>query len=252
MGWTRFYQAWQRLTPCLTAALFLFATTPAAGQPTATLKGRIVDDETGQPVLFATIRIAGRAPLMSDSMGRFQLLNLDEGKLDIAIQAIGFLPRSFLVTLVAGQSLDRTFGLSFSGVKLGDLEVKARADRLAPRYSEFERRRGLGMGTYFRWDQIKDRGFHTVGDALRTARGVRITCDQARFECYAAMSRTPGCHPTWWIDGVQVRSFHENTPIRDVYGIEIYRGPGEIPADFGGSTGGCGVIVMWTKSRPYR
>jgi hypothetical protein len=37
-----------------------------------------------------------------------------------------------------------------------------------------------------------------------------------------------------------------------VYGIEVYRGSGEIPAEFGGSTAGCGVIVMWTKSRPYR
>ena len=35
-------------------------------------------------------------------------------------------------------------------------------------------------------------------------------------------------------------------------GIEIYRGPGEVPGDFGGSNAACGVIVMWTKSRPYR
>jgi hypothetical protein len=49
-----------------------------------------------------------------------------------------------------------------------------------------------------------------------------------------------------------VGSFHEDTPIRDVYGIEIYRGPSEVPGEFSGSNAMCGVIVMWTKSRPYR
>jgi hypothetical protein len=67
------------------------------------------------------------------------------------------------------------------------------------------------------------------------------------------MARAPRqCKPTWWIDGVEVRSFHENTPIRDIYGIEIYRGPGEVPGEFSGSNAACGVIVMWTKSRPFR
>jgi outer membrane cobalamin receptor len=66
------------------------------------------------------------------------------------------------------------------------------------------------------------------------------------------MSRDPQCFPTWWVDGTRVASFHENTPIRDVYGIEIYRGPGEVPGEFAGSDAACGVIVIWTKSRPYR
>ena len=44
-----------------------------------------------------------------------------------------------------------------------------------------------------------------------------------------------------------MHSFHENTPISDVYGIEIYRGPGEVPAEFGGSNAACGVIAIWTK-----
>ena len=91
-----------------------------------------------------------------------------------------------------------------------------------------------------------------MGDALRTVRGVRIQCNQQEFECNAVMVRTPQCTPTWYIDGVEARSFHANTPIADIYGIEVYRGAGEIPAEFAGSNAGCGVIVVWTKSKPYR
>jgi hypothetical protein len=236
----------------ITAALVATLAVPAWAQQTATLKGRVLDDETGEAVAGAIVRVKGREPLTPDSLGRFRVSDLPAGPVEVAIQAIGYTPQTYKFSAVAGQEIDRIFPLQFSGTKLPELEVKARVQRLAPRYSEFERRRGLGMGAYFRWDEIKDRGFSSVGDALRSVRGVKIRCDQAAFECHAVMARTPQCFPTWWIDGVETRSFHENTPIRDIYGIEIYRGPGEVPADYGGSNAGCGTIVMWTKSRPYR
>jgi hypothetical protein len=130
--------------------------------------------------------------------------------------------------------------------------VVARAELLAPRYLDFERRRQRGLGAYLRWDYLAKQGYNTLGDALRVVRGVRISCNQQTFECFAHMTRAPECRPTWWIDGMVVHSFSENTPIRDVYGIEIYRGPGEVPGEFSGSNAMCGVIVIWTKSRPYR
>jgi outer membrane receptor for ferrienterochelin and colicin len=133
-----------------------------------------------------------------------------------------------------------------------EMAVRARRERLLPRYQDFEQRRERALGAFLRWDELKKRGYGSVGEALRSVRGVRIQCNQETYECFAVMARSPQCQPTWWIDGVEVRSFHESTPIRDVYGIEIYRGPGEIPGDFAGSNAMCGVIVVWTKSRPFR
>lgn len=242
-----------RATRFVIAAVWLAVlAAPGAAQQPATLKGRILDEETGEPVANAVVRIKGRPPLTANSQGRFEVSDIPAGQVELAIQAIGFAAQTHRFPVSVGQVIERIFPMQFDGTKLPDLEVEVRAQRLAPRYAEFERRRGLGMGAYFRWEEIKARGFSSVGDALRTVRGVKIRCDQAAYECYAVMARTPQCAPTWWIDGVEIRSFHENTSIRDVYGLEIYRGPGEVPADYGGSNAGCGVIVMWTKSRPYR
>lgn len=221
-------------------------------QTPAMLRGQVVDDETGDPIVGALVRVAGHPPLETDSLGRFRVDSLPPGEISVAIQAIGYNSKQERVELLAGEVREHLFSLSFTGERLPDVVVRARAERLAPRYVDFERRQARGLGAFFRWDELKDRGYNTVGEALRTVRGVRIRCDQAAFECHAVMTRSPQCQPAWWIDGTQVRSFHENTPIRDVYGIEIYRGPGEIPGEFGGSTAGCGVIVIWTKSRPYR
>lgn len=241
------------LASAVCTALVSVATPPPAPAQ-ATLRGRVLDSEMGHPLAGAAVRIGrDQAPqATTDSLGFFLIPNLPAGMTDIRIQLIGFEEGLFRVYIPESGSVNQQFALDFNGFMLPEIVVQARAEILQPRYIEFERRRLRKLGAFLRWDDLKKTSYSSVGDALRTVRGVRIQCDQSAFECFAVMSRTPNCHPTWYIDGIQVHSFHENTPIRDVYGIEIYRGTGEIPAEYGGSQAGCGVIAMWTKSRPYR
>lgn len=219
----------------------------------ATVKGRVLDSELGEPVPDATVRIRpGGSPVTTDSSGLFEVTGIRAGEVEVAVQAVGFQSRSWKFTLQDGQTITRDFSIDFTGDKLPDIVVTARVVKLAPRYADFERRRERGVGAFLRWDEIKKKNFNTVGQAMKSIRGVRLDCVQAEFECYIRMARTPSCMPAWWVDGVEVTSFHENTPIRDVYGLEIYRGPGEVPGEFSGSSAGCGVLVVWTKSRPHQ
>jgi len=39
-------------------------------------------------------------------------------------------------------------------------------------------------------------------------------------------------------------------PVVGIVGIEIYRSPGEAPAEFLKADSQCGVIAIWTKSGP--
>jgi hypothetical protein len=212
----------------------------------------VVDTETGEAVAGALLRVKnGGAPVTADSAGLFTTV-VAAGQVEITLSALGYESRTWKFDITAGQDVQRTFGLDFTGEKLPEIVVTARADKLVPRYIDFERRREKGGGAYLRWDVIKQKNFSTIGDAARSIRGVKLQCDQATFECYIFMARSPGCPVTWWVDGVQVGSFTENTPIRDVYGLEFYRGASEVPAEFTGSSAGCGVIVVWTKSKPYR
>ena len=218
-----------------------------------TLHGQVLDSEMGSPLAGATIRIGTDSTAhKTDSAGVFLITGLRGGITDVRIQMIGFEEGLFRLRLPDSGVVQRQFSLDFNGFMLPAVVVQARAEILQPRYIDFERRRQRKLGAFLRWDDLKKAGYSSVGDALRTVRGVRIQCNQSAYECYAVMSRTPNCHPVWYIDGIEVHSFHENTPIRDIYGIEVYRGTGEIPAEFTGSEAGCGVIVMWTKSRPYR
>ena len=226
---------------------------PSLAAAQATLRGQVLDSEMGNPLSGAIVRIGNdTASVKTDSAGLFIITGLRGGQTDLRIQMIGYEEGLFRLRLPESGVVERVFSLDFNGFMLPEVVVQARAEILQPRYIDFERRRQRKLGAFVRWDDIKKAGYNTVADALRMVRGVRIQCDQSAFECFAVMTRTPNCHPNWYIDGIEVNSFQENTPIRDIYGIEVYRGTGEIPAEFGGSEAGCGVIVVWTKSRPYR
>lgn len=235
------------------AALLGILIGPQTGAAQTALRGRVVDSETGRGVEKAGVRIRGdTAHFTTDSDGRFEARDLPGGDAELTVEVLGYARGAFHVRLPSAGIVDQDFALDFTGYKLPEIVVKGRVEELLPRYFGFEQRRQRGIGAFLRWDDLVKKGSNSVGDALRTVRGVRLQCDQSSYECYAVMSRSLHCRPTWWIDGVEVHSFSENTSIRDVYGIEIYRGPGEVPGEYGGSDAGCGVIVMWTKSRPYR
>lgn len=234
-------------------AVFAVSLSVETGYAQAMLRGRVMDSEMGHPLAGASVVIKGvPASLITDSLGKFQADRLPAGQAEVKIQLLGYAPGIFMVHLPPSGTVEQDFGLDFTGHRLSEQVVRARAEQLAPRYVDFEQRRQRKLGAYLRWEELERQGYSSVGDALRTVRGIRIKCNQQTFECFAYSARTPQCQPTWWIDGVEVRSFHENTPIRDVYGLEIYRGAGEVPGEFSGSNAACGVIVVWTKSRPFK
>jgi hypothetical protein len=237
----------------LLGSILALAASPRPGAAQAMLLGRVLDSEVGQGIAQAIVQIKRGPPdITTDTLGRFVVGGLPAGEAKLTIKALGYSTGEFTVQIPDTGVVDRSFPLDFTGAKLPPIAVEARAELLAPRYQQFEQRRRTGMGIYLRWDYLAEKGYGSVGDAVRVLPGVRLKCRQQVFECFVYMSRTPQCQPVWYVDGQQVQSFHENTAIRDIYGIEVYRGAGEVPGEYAGSNAACGVIVIWTKSRPFR
>lgn len=227
---------------------------PTQAQPSPPEQGGlrliISDDETGEPIEGAFVRIKGRSPdLTTDSKGRVTLEDLPVGRIDAQIGAIGYESRREPFLVQAGPTVEVRIGLSFTGEKLPDIVVQARQEKLYPRYADFHRRVTNGAGFYITWKEIKARGFSRLGDVLRVVRGVQVQCRPN--DCLILMSRSTSCPPAIWVDGRPSDFFGANTPIGDIYGMEVYRGPSELPAEFM-TNGMCGAIVLWTKNRSYR
>ncbi len=217
--------------------------------PNNSLRLLVVDDETGDPIVGAFIRIKGHPDRTTDQSGRLTLDSLPLGRTMADVGAIGYELRREPLFVQSGAEDQHTVGLSFTGDKLPDLVVQARQEKLYPRYSDFHRRQKTGAGFYITWKEIHDKGYSRVGDVLRGVRGVQVTCRPN--ECLIMMNRSNGCPPAVWVDGRPSDFYGANTAVGDVYGMEVYRGPSELPAEFL-TNGMCGAIVIWTKNRQYR
>jgi carboxypeptidase family protein/TonB-dependent receptor-like protein len=238
----------------LLAALQLAGPVPTQAQvPVATTSGvigRIYDERTNEVLVDVLIFLdATRREIPVSSHGRFVLSNMAPGKHRLEVRAIGYRPHVMDLTLAPGQILERQFAMMFTGDRLPELAVESRNSKLLPRFGDFERRRTTGIGAYITRDEIRARGYMSMGDALRTIKGVRVNCGVV--ECLIHMTRAaPGCYPTYYVDGRRARSFAESTPISDVQGIEVYRGAAEMPGEFTGDGAMCGVIAIWTRAAP--
>lgn len=225
-------------------------TTVATAQQDAALIGKVYDDRTGEALVDAVVLLDGvRQDVRLSSQARFVLQGIAPGRHRISVRNIGYRPRSVELVFDEGQTREYTFELEFTGEQLPDILVEEKASKTLSRYADFERRRARGVGHFITRDEIRGRGYLNMGDALRTVKGVKVDCGP--LECIIRMARSgPRCFPSFWVDGQEARSFAVSTPIPDVQGIEVYRGTGEVPAEFTGSTAGCGVVVIWTRAAP--
>lgn len=221
----------------------------AQSSESTTLRILVVDDETGEPIAGAFVRIKGRPDRTADGSGRVTLDSLPVGRYTAEVGAIGYQMRKEPLLVQAGLAQQRTIGLSFTGDRLPDVIVEARQEKLYPRYSDFHRRQKNGAGFYITWKEIHDKGYSRLGDVLRGVRGVQVICRPN--DCLIQMSRSSGCPPAIWVDGRPSDFYGANTAVGDVYGMEVYRGPSELPGEFT-TNGMCGAIVLWTKNRQYR
>ncbi|MGQ0701925.1 MAG: carboxypeptidase regulatory-like domain-containing protein [Gemmatimonadales bacterium] len=225
-------------------------TAPAQAAKEGNLRLLVLDDETGEPIEGAFVRIKGRSPdVTTNAKGRVTIEKLPAGKLTCEIGAIGYEMRREPMLIQEGSDLERKIGLGFTGERLPDVVVEARQEKLYPRYSDFHRRAKTGAGFYITWREIHARGYSRLGDVLRTVRGVEVRCRPN--DCLILMSRSTTCPPAVWVDGRPSDFYGANTAIGDIYGMEVYRGPSEMPAEFVGNSM-CGALVLWTKNRPYR
>lgn len=219
--------------------------------PTARASFRIVDRETREPIVGAAVRVQD-STLLTNNQGRLTFPALVPGRHTVLVRAVGF--RSSTLELTIGgptAALVNEVDLLFDGTDLPDVVVEARRRRLIGRLVEFETRMARGVGQFLTATEIERRRQFNLGAILGTLKGVNSRCSM--MECSVRMARAPrNCAPKYFIDGIPSDQSATDTPISDIYGVEVYRGPSETPVEFLTSESGCGVISIWTKSAARR
>ncbi len=226
------------------------------------ITGRLLDDETGDPIPYGTIRLLwrGKSPMatvLSRDDGTFRLASPQAGTYRLRGEGMGYRTSvSNDLYLRVGDTLDVDFRLAVDAVMLDPLTVNVSA-------KPWENRSELvGMDPFFqRYSQFSETGFakFMTRDSLRHWQNrVQNTGEMLQWSTPMVRSADPitgamtmrgRCSPAYYLNGMEVpyedvRSF---SPVL-LEGIEVYIRPA-IPVELGRGDP-CGVVAYWSRQTP--
>ena len=113
----------KRLLCILAALLAAHGVAPLRAQePTGTVRGRVVDEATLQPLAGVMITVAGRGAL-TGSDGRYVLTGVRAGSDSVRSRRIGYAPAAQAVTVAANETIVADFALAVQAVNLAEMVV---------------------------------------------------------------------------------------------------------------------------------
>lgn len=240
-----------RTATILIAGLAALATaTPA---PAQTVTGRLLDAVTREPIESGTLSLLSDdstvAFVVTDAGGAFTLSVPEGGSYQLRAERIGY--RTAVtppLDLLAGDTLSIEYRLSVDAVALNPITVIAFSRHPAgPLGGFYDRQRRNLAGHFVTRAQIDERNPVFTTDLLQGIAGVNVV-HTARAGGAVVLLRG-NCRPQVYLDGVPIglagMSIDDLVQPMDLEGIEVYRGPGEVPVEF--ARGACGAVLLWTR-----
>jgi hypothetical protein len=210
-----------------------------SGTLVVTLAGDAASQATPAHVTVTTADKDDRLVRADSGTREIKLGTIPAGHYRIETRIIGFTPDTSYVEIKADRDASVTVRLD----RIAALDPVTVAGTNKGHLGAFEARRAAGKGTFLVKETLaKSR---RVSDALSSVRGLRVTCVQGA--CRVLMVRSTNCEPEYFINGFPSNSEILMTPVLDIAGIEIYRGPSETPPEYLGVKSMCGAIGIWMK-----
>jgi len=234
---------WSAPTYIAAVAALLLAGAPAAAQR-ATLRGQVVDTQSGQPVPNAAVFVDdSRTGVYADAQGRFEVKHLRAGTRAIWAESPGYKMDLGMVEVTSPMT-EVTLRMAGNPVQLEALRVTTnRFDRRARGYAGTVRVFGKG--------DLAGMWYSNVGQLVESRARVRPTLcpgSQARFgllSCVSsrgtAVSSRVVIDESLWVGGLDsLRDFY----LPDVERVEIYGNGREIRVY-------TRQFMTWASRRPY-
>jgi hypothetical protein len=253
----------RNLRTALPALLITLLAHAAAGQATASLSVRVLDQVTGRPVPNARVDVPGvRMPGRTGHDGTVQFDAVPVGNRIVTVSRLGYSPTRQAVDFDAGSAVAHTFSLQPEAVSVTGVSV--RADRRDPALDRigFYERLHMGGGSYLSADRIFDIRPSRTLDLFRHVRGFAVNYDR-RGNPYLTTTRGASgfarqcTSPLVYVDGMKLggRGGDVTDAIgaiepEDIAAIEAYAGPASIPAQYNPTGSACGAVLIWMRHGP--
>jgi hypothetical protein len=240
----------------------------AAAPPRLTLRGTLTDAQTGEPVAGVAVWVNGGLIGETVEDGSLQATPTEVlwGANELELRRIGYLPQSlrFWVVEPDAEMMFEDFTLQALPILLPEVVVLGERTVLAsPRVAGFYRRMRGGFGTFITKQEVEAMNATYLSDVLRRVPGLMVGPSGRLGSVSVQSMRGLGrcASPIIYLDGHRIDNLVLDLDLdawvhpEEILGIEVYRGPSELPPEFNRATSGggemlfgtgCGAIVIWT------
>ncbi len=256
------------------ALALAFFTNPIPAQA-QTVLGRVFEFQSGVPVVSASVvlldttfvSVAGSA---TSSNGAFALKAPRPGSFYVLTEALGYSPSiDGILELSEGGSITVEIYLKPKPIILDSIKVAAERSLMFQhlRRAGYTDRQASSFGHFITPEEIRRRNPRTVEDFFRNAPGIRLVHGRSgtgiafrsgTVSGPSAVVGMPGfCWPAVYVDGVLVNAeagmdspwtgLEGAVDLDQIAAVELYTRASNVPSQWGGTNGGCGVLLIWTR-----
>ena len=217
---------------------------PDTVQGSSTIRGRVLDRESGGPLRDASVRLPelglGR---LTNEQGWFEFSGVSFGSRVMVTELLGYASRTDTLLLRQGELLDVTIEMAVDPIPLEGITVTARPRWLAAT-GFFRRQESANAYSGRQWsrEEIQARNPFFVQDILTTAPGIHLRADRSGKSRLYGRRR---CPLAVYVDDVLVPDFNMDTLDPDwIEALEVYHGGSAfMPPEYGMKH--CGVVLIW-------
>ena len=222
---------------------------------TGRLIGLVRDARTDRPVAAVAVSLGGRKVAETSRNGQFVLSGVPVGVHELSARHLGYAPLVHPVVVSKGMTTDLELGLVPDPLEMEPLVAMATRSRRLEIKGFYERKYWgelIGGSTFYTAEDIERRRPLRISHMIAEEPSMRLDCSGRR--CRLVSTRASRgfqgrpCAVSVYLDGISVgRDLDEFVKPIEIAGVEIYRGASSLAAEFGGSTGRCGAVAVWTK-----
>ena len=223
------------------------------------LLGTVTDALSNAPVTAAAVSLRGRSQeVQTNRQGGFILSDVPVGVYELSVRHLGYAPLRHMVNVARGATTEVQIGLVPAPLEMEPLVATAVRLRRLEIKGFYERKRWgelLGLGAFFTVADIERRNPRIISDMIMEEASIRRVCGMGSRTCRLYTTRlTTGfgsrCLMQIYLDGILISEEGAAdtwvSPV-EIAGVEVYKGPASLPAEFSGPNSRCGVVAIWTK-----
>ncbi len=232
----------------LLVALLLWAAGPAAAPAQqGTVRGRVVDASTGEPVFEASVRVLGTVRVtFTDAEGRFLLAGVPSGLQRLSVERLGYAPQRIDVPVPGAGAATLEIALELRAVAVGELVVSPTKRE----QSSFDSPMSISVQEV---PEIRRRNPESLDESVAYVPSVQFIGNQLNIRGSSGFALGVGTRVLLMMDGISINAVDtgelnwDMIPLTAVERVEVLKGAGS--ALYGTSALG-GVVNVVTARVP--